>query len=344
MGLWNTHTSIGNIVGSAIAGAFVQQSWGLSFIVPGLIIAGLGVVVFFFLIPDPSLVGMDMGIKRPEHSGHSQNPQKRSSLVSPNLMRRDSDSEYDSEDHESQAIGLWGALKIPGVIEYSGCLFFAKLVSYTFLFWLPFYITQIKIGGKSYDDHKAADWAILFDVGGAIGGIAAGFFVDVTRCPGIINVTMLIIAAPFLFLFKFHGTESLGYFIGYMMVSGVFVNGPYALITTAVSASLGTHECLQGNTKAMAVVTSIIDATGSLGAAIGPLLAGVISSSSWDDVFYMLIAADLMAAVLLTRQVITEIRQIIQNRREKNMFRPYNNSEKNADEGKPLFSSSDPDA
>lgn len=33
-----------------------------------------------------------------------------------------------------------GALKIPGVIEFSLCLFFSKLVNYTFLFWLPLYI------------------------------------------------------------------------------------------------------------------------------------------------------------------------------------------------------------
>jgi hypothetical protein len=29
------------------------------------------------------------------------------------------------------------------------------------------------------------------------------------------------------------------------MLAGFFVNGPYALITTAVSADLGTHESLQ---------------------------------------------------------------------------------------------------
>lgn len=337
MGLWNTHTSVGNIAGSAIAAAFVQESWGLSFIVPGVIIGGLGIIVFFFLVPDPTLVGMEAGLKRPEDLLHSQNQQKRSSLVSPNPIRQDSDSEYDSESEEAQAIGIWGALKIPGVIEYSLCLFFAKLVSYTFLFWLPFYITQVQIGGKHYQDHEAADWAILFDVGGAIGGIVAGVLVDFTHCPGIINVVMLIIAAPFLFLFKFHGTTSISHFIGYMMISGVFVNGPYALITTAVSASLGTHECLQGNTKAMAVVTSIIDATGSLGAAVGPLLAGVISTGSWDNVFYMLITADIVAAVLLSRQLISEIKQIVQNQRDRKMFRPYH-TPKNGEESKPLFS------
>ena len=30
-----------------------------------------------------------------------------------------------------------------GVVEFSLCLLFAKLVSYTFLFWLPLYITNV---------------------------------------------------------------------------------------------------------------------------------------------------------------------------------------------------------
>lgn len=38
------------------------------------------------------------------------------------------------------AISFFTALRIPGVIEFSICLFFAKLVSYTFLYWLPRYI------------------------------------------------------------------------------------------------------------------------------------------------------------------------------------------------------------
>lgn len=33
-------------------------------------------------------------------------------------------------------------LYLQGVIEFSLCLLFAKLVSYTFLFWLPLYITK----------------------------------------------------------------------------------------------------------------------------------------------------------------------------------------------------------
>lgn len=50
MGIWNSHTSVGNILGSLIAGAWVSNAWGLSFIVPGIIIASMGVICFLFLI------------------------------------------------------------------------------------------------------------------------------------------------------------------------------------------------------------------------------------------------------------------------------------------------------
>ena len=50
-----------------------------------------------------------------------------------------------------------------------------------------------------------------------------------------------------------------------LLIVGTLVNGPYALITTSVSANLGTHESLQGNAKALATVTAIIDGTGSVG-------------------------------------------------------------------------------
>jgi len=51
MGVWNSHTSIGNILGTIIPAVFVDYNWGLSFIVPAGIIFGLGVLVFFFLVP-----------------------------------------------------------------------------------------------------------------------------------------------------------------------------------------------------------------------------------------------------------------------------------------------------
>ena len=50
-----------------------------------------------------------------------------------------------------------------------------------------------------------------------------------------------------------------------LLICGAFVNGPYGLITTAVSADLGSHESLRGSARALATVTAIIDGTGSVG-------------------------------------------------------------------------------
>lgn len=60
-------------------------------------------------------------------------------------------------------------------------------------------------------------------------------------------------------------TVSLGMNMMLLLVLGLLVTGPYALITTAVSAELGTHHSLEGNSKALATVTAIIDGTGSIG-------------------------------------------------------------------------------
>jgi len=51
MGLWNSHTSVGNIAGSLVAGAFVERDWALSFIIPGLIIILMSLPVLLFLVP-----------------------------------------------------------------------------------------------------------------------------------------------------------------------------------------------------------------------------------------------------------------------------------------------------
>lgn len=53
--------------------------------------------------------------------------------------------------------------------------------------------------------------------------------------------------------------------IGLLFLTGALVNGPYALITTAVSAKLGMDSTLSENTKALSTVTAIIDGTGSIG-------------------------------------------------------------------------------
>uniref|UniRef100_A0A8B9J8G6 Glucose-6-phosphate exchanger SLC37A2 n=1 Tax=Astyanax mexicanus TaxID=7994 RepID=A0A8B9J8G6_ASTMX len=274
MGVWNSHTSVGNILGSLIAGAFVSSAWGMSFIVPGIIIAAMGIICFFFLV------------------------ESKLSLLFCIML-------YVAEvQNSSLTRNVFCPASLQGVVEFSLCLLFAKLVSYTFLYWLPLYIANV----ANFDAKSAGDMSTLFDVGGILGGILAGVVSDYTGGRATTCCVMLIVAAPMLFLYNAIGQNGVSTTVVMLLVCGALVNGPYALITTAVSADLGTHECLRGNAKALSTVTAIIDGTGSIGAAIGPLLAGLISPTGWNNVFYMLISADVLACLLLCRLVFKEVR------------------------------------
>ncbi|XP_074833158.1 glucose-6-phosphate exchanger SLC37A2 isoform X2 [Carettochelys insculpta] len=305
MGIWNSHTSVGNILGSLIAGVWVSSAWGLSFIVPGIIIAIMGLVCFLFLVEYPE----DVDCSPPLHHTESEekDPEAKLSAQDGSQIRENviDAAECSTESaEEPEAISFLGALRIPGVVEFSLCLLFAKLVSYTFLYWLPLYILNV----AHFSSKEAGDLSTLFDVGGILGGILAGLISDYTGGRATTCCVMLIVAAPMLFLYNHIGQNSLASSIAMLIVCGALVNGPYALITTAVSADLGTHECLKGNAKALSTVTAIIDGTGSIGAALGPLLAGLISPTGWNNVFYMLITADVLACLLLSRVVYKEIR------------------------------------
>uniref|UniRef100_A0A4W5PN04 Glucose-6-phosphate exchanger SLC37A2 n=1 Tax=Hucho hucho TaxID=62062 RepID=A0A4W5PN04_9TELE len=325
MGVWNSHTSVGNILGSLIAGVFVSSAWGMSFIVPGIIIASTGVLCFFFLVENRiystlkqsivrmvrtmliAVYGQEDNEKEPLLQNSSSNEEIFSSPGQSNSI-----SSEPAEEH-TKAISFCGALRIPGVMEFSLCLLFAKLVSYTFLYWLPLYIANV----AHFDPKEAGDMSTLFDVGGIVGGIVAGLVSDQTGGRASTCCVMLILAAPMvsvLYLLAsvlYMPDPFVAVFfclVGMLLVCGALVNGPYALITTAVSADLGTHESLRGNSRALSTVTAIIDGTGSIGAALGPLLAGLISPTGWNNVFFMLITADILACLLLSRLVYKEVR------------------------------------
>lgn len=200
------------------------------------------------------------------------------------------------------------AWRIPGVSAYAFCLFFSKLIAYTFLYWLPYYIKSTPIAGRYLNPKESGDLSVLFDVGGVAGGVMAGHLSDTSGASAVVATSFTLLSVPFLWLYRNYGHTSLEANIALMMMSGFFVNGPYALITTAVSADLGTHESLQGNAKALSTVSAIIDGMGSIGAAIGPLLTGYISDAGgFDLVFTMLYCAAVSAGLLIFKLAVKEI-------------------------------------
>ncbi|KPI96323.1 Sugar phosphate exchanger 2 [Papilio xuthus] len=315
-GIWNSHTSLGTIM----AAEFVEADWALSFIYPALGMGFVGTLVWLFLPSEPRHVGLVIS-PRPEsrQSRRSEDEEEPSQVIVGDQPQSDEADESTallrrpSRENGESAVSLSRALAIPGVLEFSLSLFFAKLVSYTFLYWLPLYINTSKICTYSFPTwlREKAKFEILgsplvasltpkqsgelstaFDVGGVLGAVLAGLLADCAGCPALVCAAFYTFCAPVLLAYQRWGAVSYGL--------NVF----------------STHSSLAGDAKALATVTAIIDGTGSIGAAIGPMLAGVVSSSgSWSHVFYMLISCDLLALCLLLRIVKSEVVKLRQERR-----------------------------
>lgn len=56
-GIWNSHTSLGNIMGTLIAAHYVESDWANSFMVPALAMGIVGFIMFLFLVDSPDIVG-----------------------------------------------------------------------------------------------------------------------------------------------------------------------------------------------------------------------------------------------------------------------------------------------
>ena len=76
MGIWNSHTSVGNILGTIIPSFWADcdrggsqedaneiDPWGWSFFVPGFIMISIGLLIYLFLVSDP----VHVAVARPIH-------------------------------------------------------------------------------------------------------------------------------------------------------------------------------------------------------------------------------------------------------------------------------------
>ncbi|KAJ7957468.1 Glycerol-3-phosphate transporter [Quillaja saponaria] len=312
MGIWNSHTSVGNIIGSVVASGVLEFGWGWSFMLPGILVILVGILVFLFLAVNPENMGfespgmviemdVDVDVDVEVEVDGEKNLQK---VETEEAMLLESDN-LDT----LAAIGFLEAWRLPGVAPFAFCLFFSKLVAYTFLYWLPFYIRHTAVAGVHISHKTAGILSTIFDIGGAFGGVLAGLISDMIEARAVTSILFLLLSIPALILYRIYGSLSMPTNIILMFLSGLLVNGPYSLITTAVAADLGTQSLMGGNSRALATVTAIIDGTGSIGAALGPLLAGYFSTRGWNTVFFMLIVAIIFAGLFLIRIAKTEIKE-----------------------------------
>lgn len=302
MGVWNSNTSVGNIIGSLVASSVLGFGWGWSFLLPGIFILVVAALVYMFLVVSPDHIGFELASKEIEMNVEGV------ALVGSEAGEVEEEGVVEHEMEGAGAIGFLQAWRLPGVAPFSFCLFFSKLVAYTFLYWLPFYLRHTVVAGVQLSHQSAGILSTVFDIGGVVGGVLAGVTSDIIEARGVTSIVFLLLSIPSLLFYRIYGSVSMFTNIALMLISGALVNGPYSLITTAVSADLGTQSLIKGNSRALATVSAIIDGTGSVGAALGPLLAGYISTRGWNSVFVMLVLSIAIASLFLIPIVKNEIK------------------------------------
>jgi sugar phosphate permease len=263
MGLWSTCYQVGGIAANFLAARLLKAyGWRGSFIGPGLVIALVGVLI---------LVGLRRGPLAP-------------AVAAPGAE----DDALAAQKREASR----RVLRSFTVWCYGASYFCIKLIRYSLLFWLPYYLEKV----LHYARDDAAYFSSSFEIGGVVGTIVLGLLSDrLKHIPrSVIAATSLVCLAVALFVFLQVGASGrVANFLA-MAVVGAFLFGPDALISAAAAQDAG-------GPLAAAQAAGIINGLGSIGGVLQETVTrGVSKAFGWNALFYVFVGLALLSAVGLS--------------------------------------------
>ncbi|KAH9503589.1 hypothetical protein Btru_066915 [Bulinus truncatus] len=323
LGIWSACASVGNIIGALLVSSVLSYGYEYAFLVTSTVLFGASFMVFFGLIPSPVDVGLEgpsdpvsedknssINIRNEDQEPLLTGGHLVESINRPRSYHDTSDEEkevvYDVQAVKPSSMSFWKACLLPGVIPYALAYAFLKLVNYSFFFWLPFYLNN----SFHWDESTADQLSTAYDIAGIVGGTVFGFLSDRLGKRTVMIVPMLILSIPSLLLYSYSPNDRT---INVVLMSliGCLIGGAANLISAAVSADLGCQKAIQGDDRALATVTGVIDGTGSLGAALGQIAVPYLQSGlGWHSVFYLFMICMFLTAVCLMPLFVKEISSI----------------------------------
>jgi sugar phosphate permease len=259
MGLWCTSYQIGGIAASWFCTLMLgRYGWRAAFFGPAVCIASVGLIVFLTLRRGPYAVSIT--------------PQTGSFAARIGIDRE-----------VFRNTTLW---------SYGSAYFFIKLIRYSVLFWLPYYLHT----ALGLSETSAGYLSISFEVGGVIGAVAVGFISDRMNhlSRSIIAATGLVgLAGALLVYARLAPSSALFQFLLMALIGGLLF-GPDSLVSASAAQDAG-------GPAAAARATGFVNGIGSLGALLqGYVTVGVRKSFGWSGVFYVFVGFALLSALALT--------------------------------------------
>jgi sugar phosphate permease len=259
MGVWSTCYQAGGLAATAVATfLFIRYGWRWAFIGPAIFIAIVGIVNLLLL---------------PERRGATRSTGTNAEAT----------ANVETNNNVLHSPVLW---------SLSAAYFCIKLIRYSILFWLPYYLNKV----LGYSKSQAGYQSISFEVGGIIGSIAIGYISD-RYFPGrrryVASVVAAALAVALLLYTRLAPISVLLNFVGMALV-GFCLFGPDTLISGAAAQDLGgKHD--------VAKAAGFINGFGSTGAVFQGLVTSGMSTSrfGWNGLFYLFVALSLVSSIAL---------------------------------------------
>ncbi|MDI1445275.1 MFS transporter [Polyangium sp. 6x1] len=268
MGVWATCYQVGGIVATWFATFMLGLfGWRASFWAPAVVVALVGVLVLLFLRPGPGAVGV-------ASAGAGAVTAAEMAAVA-----------------ETQRAERSRVLRSPTVWFYGASYFGMKLIRYSILFWLAFYLKTV----LHYSSTTAGYMSSSFAFGGVIGAIGIGAlsnrYRDVPR--SIFAAAWLVLLAGAIFLYARIGASGMVTNFLVMALVGALLFGPDALISGAAAQDAGGK-------YAAATAAGVVNGIGSIGAILQEYVTrGVSECYGWDALFYVFFGLAIFSAVAL---------------------------------------------
>eukprot|EP00760_Papus_ankaliazontas_P002648 PhM_4_TR11208/c0_g1_i1/m.36169/K13783/SLC37A1_2; MFS transporter, OPA family, solute carrier family 37 (glycerol-3-phosphate transporter), member 1/2 len=343
MGLWCSSQAIGGAVGNSLSAFVLSYGWRVPFFGIGIILVVSSFVVVCFVVDHPNRKGFispqqqakgiqwtqlrrnelsmdgefvfdDLETQVPPQPEHVEEEMQEEHVLEQQQLHPAETSQPQTPpltpSRRPAPFTIIDCLRVSGIIEFSISNFCMKIVRFTLLFWLPYYLST-ELG---YSTVGAGYASMGFEIGGAVGSILSGFFSDWFRfgrrrvccCTlfvfgGLLVLLGFPLARPVL-------SESIVACVAFTSVLGFFVFGSDGLMTGVALQDIAERENVASQTSSL---TGVVGGIGSIGSVFqGTLTTAIALHFGWDRMFDFLCLLSFIAVVSLVRPTRAEARYV----------------------------------
>ena len=282
MAWWGTNYVIGGFLATLFATfvatntkIFPSLGWRRGFWAPAILLFCIALTFIVLVRNQPSNVGLsDVDANNDEHLTRNC-----SSLLHPKGARL------------SSILILRDLLSDKSVWIISAMYFFLKLTRYSFLFWLPVYMTQ----HLGYAPREAGYTSSLYELVGFSGAIVAGYASDRLFQSRRFPVGALMLWGLALASLAQPTLAAWGHTWNAVSISliGIMTYGPDTLMSGAAAQDVGSQE-------GAGTAAGLIDGVGSIGQLFSPYVVALVAERfGWNVLFYSFVVFSLIGGGLL---------------------------------------------